>query len=402
MEHSDASRVRRNDLAWLLQPMRLDEFFAAYWEQRPLHISGRAPDYYREVFSLDSFDHALMNGKLEAGDLIVAKEGKNIDSGDYIKSDGTADLSKLYDYHRQGYTIYLYHLDKRDAEVRRLCRNVEGVLHHRTYPAAFLSPPQAVGLNAHFDVPEIFVLQLHGEKTWRLYRPVVDKPFKNSEQVPVRPDEIGAPVLEATLRAGDLLYFPRGYVHEPFTNTVSSLHITMGLTVRVWWDVFQVGLEQMAQRMARLRDTLPRGYLTQDTTPEMRATFASLMQEFAASFDLERALRGLREDFFLSRPPPPDGHFRQLEKLDDVSADTLVERRESVICFVHGNDERAGIVFSGGKLSGPPGLEQSLRDIAERDAPFRVRDIATLLPLDSKIVLVRGLIKAGLLKVVEP
>lgn len=43
-------------------------------------------------------------------------------------------------------------------------------------------------------------------------------------------DEIGEPFMEVTLNAGDLLYFPRGTIHEGRTDDdAHSLHITVSV-----------------------------------------------------------------------------------------------------------------------------------------------------------------------------
>ena len=53
--------------------------------------------------------------------------------------------------------------------------------------------------------------------------------------------QIGEPVLEVTLNAGDLLYFPRGFVHQanalPDTH---SLHITISTyQCNSWYDLMK-------------------------------------------------------------------------------------------------------------------------------------------------------------------
>ena len=43
-------------------------------------------------------------------------------------------------------------------------------------------------------------------------------------------EELGKPIKQLTLEAGDMLYFPRGFIHEARTDTDShSLHITVSV-----------------------------------------------------------------------------------------------------------------------------------------------------------------------------
>lgn len=49
-------------------------------------------------------------------------------------------------------------------------------------------------------------------------------------------DEIGTPILDVVLNAGDLLYFPRCYIHQGVTLQDShSLHITLSMYQKTAW-----------------------------------------------------------------------------------------------------------------------------------------------------------------------
>jgi ribosomal protein L16 Arg81 hydroxylase len=50
-------------------------------------------------------------------------------------------------------------------------------------------------------------------------------PFSSSPDLPR--EMIGKPVLEVTLTPGDVLYLPRGFVHEAVAQDSSSSHITV-------------------------------------------------------------------------------------------------------------------------------------------------------------------------------
>lgn len=49
-------------------------------------------------------------------------------------------------------------------------------------------------------------------------------------------NEIGSPILEVTLKAGDILYFPRGTIHQARAiNDMHSLHITLSVYQKNSW-----------------------------------------------------------------------------------------------------------------------------------------------------------------------
>jgi lysine-specific demethylase/histidyl-hydroxylase NO66 len=78
-----------------------------------------------------------------------------------------------------------------------------------------LTPSGSQGFAPHYDDIEAFVLQLEGRKHWKLY-----KPRSEGEVLPrysssnFNEDEIGSPVLDVVLEPGDMLYFPRGFIHQ--------------------------------------------------------------------------------------------------------------------------------------------------------------------------------------------
>lgn len=49
-------------------------------------------------------------------------------------------------------------------------------------------------------------------------------------------EEIGSPMLDIVLEAGDMLYFPRGFIHQGCTVAGEhSLHITLSAYQRTAW-----------------------------------------------------------------------------------------------------------------------------------------------------------------------
>lgn len=80
-------------------------------------------------------------------------------------------------------------------------------------------------------------------------------------------EEVGEPVLEVTLRPGDVLYFPRGYIHQgQAIDGEHSLHITVSTYQRNTWGHYLEKLLPQALSAAMAEDVefrsgLPRDYL---------------------------------------------------------------------------------------------------------------------------------------------
>lgn len=95
----------------------------------------------------------------------------------------------------------------------------------------YLTPPKSQGFAPHYDDIEAFVLQIEGKKEWTLYEPrSEDEKLPRESSGNFEQGEIGEPYLSVVLSPGDLLYFPRGFIHQAKTVENShSLHITLSV-----------------------------------------------------------------------------------------------------------------------------------------------------------------------------
>lgn len=132
----------------------------------------------------------------------------------------------------------------------------------------YLTPPGTQGFAPHYDDIEAFVVQLEGKKHWRVYNP------RNSSEilpqfssVNFTDRDLGEPILETILEEGDLLYFPRGFIHQGYClPDVHSLHITVSSFQRNSWvdlldKLLPAALQIAAEDNVDFRKGLPLDYL---------------------------------------------------------------------------------------------------------------------------------------------
>ena len=101
---------------------------------------------------------------------------------------------------------------------------------------AYLTPAGNRAFGVHDDPYDIFILQILGQKDWRLYGRRAPTPLRDERadfsNAPEHPEE------ELTLRAGDALYVPRGFWHAASTSPENgSLHLTLGVRCPTYADV---------------------------------------------------------------------------------------------------------------------------------------------------------------------
>ncbi|KAL7551104.1 hypothetical protein ACHAWF_014300 [Thalassiosira exigua] len=139
-----------------------------------------------------------------------------------------------------GCSIVLNHADELSPRLAALCEDLQQSIPH-CYCNGYLTPPGAQAVPPHADDRDVFVIQLLGEKVWKVYQNVpVPLPYpkeqvgKGGVDVPTEILE-GATAIETTLRQGDVLYMPRGYVHEARTESNQpSFHATVAMATHDW------------------------------------------------------------------------------------------------------------------------------------------------------------------------
>jgi ribosomal protein L16 Arg81 hydroxylase len=393
----DQSSIER-----LLSPMGWDTFLGEVWERRPHHFAGRSPDHYADILTAADLDAIVLvsaSSKLEQFVNLV----RFGDTGQIIEpiprtAEGMADLRHAYRAYDAGYSVKVDGLQTRWRPVARACGELQQALHHPVGAYLFATPAGAQAFAAHFDPYDTFLLQIDGVKHWRVYDPITPLPLPNMVR-PVDPAELGRPMMEVALRAGDLLYIPRGYVHQGLTSGVSSLHLTLAVRAIRWSQVFEQALALAAARDVRLRTALPAGFLDRDEAlAEMAGRFRELIGRAFDGVAFDDVLTSLRQTFADHQQVPLGGQFTSLDRVRDIRADTVVERRSGMACFVTRTDRHARIWFAGSPIETPRAIEPALRFVAERQR-FAPRDLPDCLTENGKLVLVRRLVREGLLAV---
>lgn len=151
--------------------------------------------------------------------------------------------------------------------VHRVCpavAEVTGMLERefaaRSFANVYCSFQGVQAFQTHFDLHDVFAVQVEGEKTWHVYESRADTPVN-----PLPPgDEIekwltasrGKLLFEAQMKPGDILYLPRGQYHDALTGGQASLHVTFGLQPATGLALFPL-LEKTLIRESAFREYLP-------------------------------------------------------------------------------------------------------------------------------------------------
>lgn len=385
----------------LLYPLTKKRFIRESWEKKPVLMRGSARRFER-LLCVSDLDTLACFGVLSSdeADVRLAKttEGKFSSRPVRAAAGGIPDTYGLYRAHHEGQTLIINRVDARWRPVAALCRELEWELHHRVNANLYFTPPRAQGFAPHFDSHDVFILQLEGEKDWRLYD-TIELPLEDDE---LKAEEAprGRPRSTYTLRAGDVLYIPRGTIHEAASRDASSLHLTVGVHITRWLDLARQALERAALTDARLREALPPGFLEPGRRGALRERLTGLIADAARGDSAQEAVEGLSERRLKNGSPLPDGHFAVLERARGLVDSTVVARRGAMPCAAYRDGDRAGIRFPGNAVSGPCEIGPALRFVASKRR-FKVSDLPGPISAGSKRSLVRRLIREGLLTLAD-
>jgi Cupin superfamily protein len=197
----------------------------------------------------------------------MAKEGTVLPDDRYAGSGGfgaqvadQVDPAMVLREFADGATIVLQGLHRTWPAIRDFTHHLVQELGHPAQVNAYITPESSRGFDAHYDVHDVFVLQISGEKHWRVHKPVRTHP-RADEPWSLYRDAVAAgakeePVLDLVMRPGDALYLPRGWLHSATAGQGTSIHLTVGVAAFTGADVVRE-LVAAVSGSAELRAPLP-------------------------------------------------------------------------------------------------------------------------------------------------
>ena len=285
----------------------------------------------------------------------------------------------------RGATIVLQGLHLHRPELGAFCRSLERTLGHPTQVNAYYTPRSAQGLPVHHDTHDVFVLQVSGEKRWLVYEPAFELPLRN-QKYSAEMGGPGEPVYDLVLGPGDTLYLPRGWLHEALTSDSDSLHLTVGVNVVTWLDAFKAALDECGDELG-FRRSIAEGDADE------------LMEALRGRLTVDAVERRAGEKLARTRRPIRDGQMSQLRALDDLGVDTEVELRGTALVHSSEHNGSFALAFDGKDVALPARVQEEISWVLEREEPFTAADLPGELDDESRLVLVRRLVREGLLRI---
>jgi 50S ribosomal protein L16 3-hydroxylase len=182
-------------------------FMRRHWQKKPLVIRQAIPGFKP---LLDRPALLAMAGQeaVESRLVVQARPGK---AEAWRFRHGPFDKKSLPPFKQPGWTLLVQGVDLHNDTVHALMNQFRFVPDARLDDLMISYATDGGGVGPHFDSYDVFLLQAHGRRRWRIGRQ------KDLGLVPGMPLKILAnfePEEEFVLEAGDMLYLPPRYAHD--------------------------------------------------------------------------------------------------------------------------------------------------------------------------------------------
>jgi ribosomal protein L16 Arg81 hydroxylase len=278
-------------LPQLLAPYPIEQFLIQDWTQKAIHIPGDAQKF-QSLFSWSDLNHLLNYHKLKAPDLRFSMHGNPLPE--------TRERRDWSDRLRQGATLIVNGVHHRVPTVAEMAAHLRHDIGYETHVNLYCSPAQQQGFDCHYDTHDVLILQIDGEKEWFVYRDTVPYPTRTMHSAD-QPKPQEPPYLQCVLKAGDLLYIPRGHWHYAIACNQLSLHLTVGIECQTGLD-WLTWLKTELQKHSAWRQSLP--MLTDDRTTAIEQQLVALRQHLIEVLNRPDLLQQYLDSLSYQNQPP--------------------------------------------------------------------------------------------------
>ena len=391
-------------------------FARDYWGIRPLlSPAASLPADFSDLFSPAAADELLTERGLRTPFIRMAREGEVLPSGRFTASGGfgaqisdQVDPAMVLREFAAGATIVLQGLHRTWPPLRTLTRRLVAELGHPAQVNAYITPESERGFDPHYDVHDVFVLQVSGEKHWSVHAPVREHPRPDEpwseRRAAVEARARDNPVIDVVMRPGDALYLPSGWLHSAVARHGTSIHLTIGVAALTGADVVGELVAEISRR-PELRAPLPinGGDAGPDVligaVKKVTAAFADALEALREGDGPARTADAVRRSSQRTIRPAPVAPLAAVAAAKDLSPKTVVRLPEGLTARVDVDSDGVHLAADNQALRFPAECETAVRALSTGERLWA----GSLPGLDEpdSLVVTRRLLRSGLL-VTEP
>lgn len=176
-------------------------FLAEYWHKRPLLIRQAVPDL-QDLPSRDRLFELAASDDVESRLIARTRSNWQVDHGPF---------PELPSPRRKNWTLLVQGVNLHDDATDALLRRFRFLPDARLDDVMISYATDGGGVGPHFDSYDVFLLQTHGRRLWRIG---AQSDLSLVENAPLKILRRFAPEQEFVLEPGDMLYLPPNHAHE--------------------------------------------------------------------------------------------------------------------------------------------------------------------------------------------
>lgn len=215
----------------LLGGLTAAEFFRDYWHKKPLLIRQAIPDF-SPLLARDELFELASRDDVESRLITHEKRQWKMDSGPF---------EQVPPLTQKNWTLLVQGVNLHNDAVDALMRQFNFIPDTRLDDLMISYATETGGVGAHFDSYDVFLLQAHGHRRWRIS---AQTDLTLVEGVPLKILKNFQPDEEFTLAPGDMLYLPPQYAHEG-TAMDECMTYSIGFRAPSYQELGEAFLESM-------------------------------------------------------------------------------------------------------------------------------------------------------------
>ena len=348
-------------------------FMKQYWQKKPLLVRQAVPGFVpllsrSELFELASNEDAQTRLVIQQPD---KPPGWSFKTGPFQRK-------ALPALKQTGWTILVQGVDLHVQSVHELMNRFRFVPDARLDDLMISYATDGGGVGPHFDSYDVFLLQAHGQRRWRIGR---QKDLSLQPDVPLKILTHFVPEEEHVLDPGDMLYLPPGYAHDGIA-VGECMTYSIGFRIPKKAELARELLQRVAEDAedqlgeVLYRDPAQPAVAQPAAIPEKMLEFAQRAVEDALRDPLALA-RGLGE---YMTEPKPNVWFEAADAPDIRKAQGITLDRRSKMMF----DERH--VFINGESFVAGGRDAVMMQTLANARQLAAADLKKLSAQASKLV----------------
>jgi len=266
-----------SSLADLVAPLSEAQFLELLRTRTMRLQRGTDGRRYSGLVSWQALRDRIADGTLRPGDFRVLSKTETVPALFYT-ANGLAKPEAITALLAGGASLIFRGLERHFPALAAVCRDIAKRTSETSLADAIVTTGPGGALRFHYDMEDMFVVQLEGSKRWKVHDERIVNPVQPSPPL-VEPRD--GPMFDEVLHPGDTLFLPSGYTHHCDNGPELSLHLVIGFTAPTGYHAVNALLARLAEEdlfrvpLSRVTDAAQRAQLEE----RIKQRLAELMEQ---------------------------------------------------------------------------------------------------------------------------